>query len=369
MTGLMGETIKAGTTELQLCDVGVTYGKTEAVKDITLLIEHGQLACLLGPSGCGKTTLLRAIAGFESLSSGTIQLGPDIISNKTNTLPPEQRKIGMVFQDFALFPHLDLAGNIAFGIRKQGRKQRQQRISELLELVDLSGYEKRYPHELSGGQQQRIALARALAPKPKLLLLDEPFASQDMELREMLAREVRQILKQEQVTAVLVTHDQHEAFAMADVIGVMQQGRIQQWDTAYNLYHQPLNPFVADFIGEGSIIDGEVIDRNTVSTVLGEANGKVPLECKAGHPVAVLIRPDDVVISADAVDSALHESVQSGMQAVITAKLFRGSHFLYQLKLADGTRISALAPSHQDYPLGVPVSFTLDMRHLVILQR
>ncbi len=360
---------KAASTELQLCDVSVSYDKTAAVKAITLLIEHGQLACLLGPSGCGKTTLLRAIAGFEALSSGTIQLGQDIISNTQHTLAPERRNIGMVFQDFALFPHLDIAGNIAFGMRKQGRKQRRQRVSELLELVNLAGYERRYPHELSGGQQQRIALARALAPKPKLLLLDEPFASQDMELREMLAREVRQILQQEAVTAVLVTHDQHEAFAMADVIGVMRQGQIQQWDTAYNLYHQPLNPFVADFIGEGSMINGEVLNPHTVSTVLGEASGNVPLGCQPGSPVSVLIRPDDVVLTPEAAEPALASTAPFSTQAVIKAKVFRGSHFLYQLQLVDGTRISALAPSHQDYSLGVTVSFTLDMRHLVILQR
>ncbi|MGB0847126.1 MAG: ABC transporter ATP-binding protein, partial [Thiolinea sp.] len=224
------------------------------------------------------------------------------------------------------------------------------------------GYEKRYPHELSGGQQQRIALARALAPKPGLLLLDEPFASQDMALREMLAREVRQILQQEKVTAMLVTHDQHEAFAMADVIGVMEQGQIRQWDTAYKLYHQPVNQFVADFIGEGSILAGEVIDRQTVSTALGKASGRVPPTCVPGSPVSVLIRPDDVIIVPD-------EAEQEVTPATIVTRVFRGAHFLYGLTLADGTRISALAPSHQNYALEERVFFRLDMRHLVILQR
>ncbi|MGB1009127.1 MAG: ABC transporter ATP-binding protein [Thiolinea sp.] len=349
-------------TELQLCDVSVTFGETEAAKNITLLVEHGQLACLLGPSGCGKTTLLRAIAGFEELSSGTIRLGAETISATRFNVPPEKRNVGMVFQDFALFPHLDIASNIAFGIRKQSAKVRRNRVSELLELVNLPGYEKRYPHELSGGQQQRIALARALAPKPGLLLLDEPFASQDMALREMLAREVRQILQQEKVTAMLVTHDQHEAFAMADVIGVMEQGQIRQWDTAYKLYHQPVNQFVADFIGEGSILAGEVIDRQTVSTALGKASGRVPPTCVPGSPVSVLIRPDDVIIVPD-------EAEQEVTPATIVTRVFRGAHFLYGLTLADGTRISALAPSHQNYALEERVFFRLDMRHLVILQR
>lgn len=346
-------------TELSLTDVAVSYDGQTVVENININIEQGQLACLLGPSGCGKTTLLRSIAGFEPVSNGVIQLGTKQISVKAQALPPEKRNIGMVFQDFALFPHLSIAKNIAFGIRGQSSKAQQQRVAELLDLVNLSGYEQRYPHELSGGQQQRIALARALAPKPHLLLLDEPFASQDVELREMLAREVRQILQQEKVTAILVTHDQNEAFAMADIIGVMQGGQLQQWDTAYNLYHRPVNQFVADFIGEGAMIKGNVVNANTVNIVLGDVHGDVPEVCQAGCPVDVLIRPDDVFL----VDES--DSYQT---ARVAAKVFRGAHFLYTLNLSDNSQILVLAPSHHNYDIGDQVHFDLDVKHLVILK-
>lgn len=346
-------------TDLTLSNVAVSYQNQTVVKQININIQQGQLACLLGPSGCGKTTLLRSIAGFEPVSDGSIQLGDVQISNKTQAFPPEKRNIGMVFQDFALFPHLNIAKNIAFGIRNQPNRAKQQRVAELLRLVNLSGYEDRYPHELSGGQQQRIALARALAPKPHLLLLDEPFASQDVELREMLAREVRQILQKEKVTAILVTHDQNEAFAMADIIGVMQDGQLQQWDTAYNLYHRPINQFVADFIGEGSMIKGKVVDANTVNTVLGDVQGDVPSVCQAGCPVDVLIRPDDIY---------LVDEKRPHQQATVAAKVFRGAHFFYTLSLSDHSQIFVLAPSHHQYEIDDHVYFDLDVKHLVILK-
>jgi iron(III) transport system ATP-binding protein len=241
-------------SKLTLQNIHIRYDDSAVVHDVNLTVADGQIGCLLGPSGCGKTTLLRAIAGFEPITQGTITLNGQVISEPGKHLPPEKRNIGMVFQDYALFPHLNIADNITFGIRKQSGKAKSQRVTELLELVNLPGYAQRYPHELSGGQQQRIALARALAPRPRLLLLDEPFGSQDVELREMLAREVRDILKREGMTAILVTHDQHEAFAMADEIGVLQSGRLQQWDTGYNLYHKPVNQFVAGFIGQGTLI-------------------------------------------------------------------------------------------------------------------
>lgn len=343
-------------SKLSLHNIHIAYGDNTVVHDVNLSVEDGQIGCLLGPSGCGKTTLLRAIAGFESVTQGTITLKDQIISAPGTHLPPEKRNIGMVFQDYALFPHLTIADNITFGIRKQSARDKAQRVTELLELVDLPGYEKRYPHELSGGQQQRIALARALAPRPRLLLLDEPFGSQDVELREMLAREVRDILKREGMTAVLVTHDQHEAFAMADEIGVLQAGYLQQWDTAHNLYHQPANQFVAGFIGQGVLLAGTVLDGNTVMTVLGAVQGIVPDTCPVDSPVAVLIRPDAVKLAADA-----------PYQATVLAQAFRGAEYLYTLVLADGSRVLALAPSRQPYALGDNVSVGLDAQRRVIL--
>src|SRR5690554_2898906 len=228
----------------------ISFGAQHIVRGVSVTLEQGEIGCLLGPSGCGKTTLLRAIAGFQNLQSGSIQIDSDNVSTNNFTLPAEKRGVGMVFQDFALFPHLNVADNISFGMRKASTAERRQRVDELLDRVGLPGYHKRFPHELSGGQQQRIALARALAPKPGLLLLDEPFSSLDAELRERLAVEVRELLKKEGITALLVTHDQQEAFAMADKAGVMYQGELLQWDTPYQLYHQPRHQLVADFRSE-----------------------------------------------------------------------------------------------------------------------
>ncbi|MCC2595633.1 ABC transporter ATP-binding protein [Pusillimonas sp. MFBS29] len=237
---------------LKLDNVTLAYdtpeGLTPVVQSLSMSLERGNIGCLLGASGCGKTTVLRAIAGFEPLRSGSISLGDACLSEVSWQREPELRNVGMMFQDYALFPHLTVEKNIAFGLRKWEKSRRKQRVSELLTLTGLSGSEHRYPHELSGGQQQRVALARALAPEPDLLLLDEPFSNLDVDTRERLAFEVRDILKKTGHTALLVTHNQAEAFAIADRIGVMQQGRIVQWDTPHGLHQHPANEFVADFI-------------------------------------------------------------------------------------------------------------------------
>lgn len=344
-------------SQLILSQVEICYGNTTAVHAVDITVEQGQIACLLGPSGCGKTTLLRAIAGFERLSQGSINLNGQVISTPHSTLATEQRNIGMVFQDYALFPHLSIADNIRFGIRKQPSKAQQQRVKELLELVSLPGYEQRYPHELSGGQQQRIALARALAPKPALLLLDEPFGSQDTELRESLAREVREILKQEGITALLVTHDQHEAFAMADEIGVLQAGRLQQWGSAYELYYQPQNAFVASFIGQGSLITGRVVDAAKVETYLGLLGYATPATLHADK-VVVLIRPEHVQLSRKANASAL-----------ITSKIFRGNEYLYTVELANQEQLLALCSSEQIYAVAEKVAVSLAERVYAVVNR
>lgn len=237
---------------LELDAISLAYdtpqGLLPVVKQLSLNLERGHIGCLLGASGCGKTSVLRAIAGFEPLRAGRILLDSRELSSVGKQVDPEHRQVGMMFQDYALFPHLSIEKNIAFGLRRWEKDAQTKRVAELLALVGLEDVAHRYPHELSGGQQQRVALARAMAPKPELLLLDEPFSNLDIDTRERLAFEVRDILKASGHTALLVTHNQAEAFAIADRIGVMRHGAIEQWDTPFGLHHHPVNDFVSDFI-------------------------------------------------------------------------------------------------------------------------
>ncbi len=329
-----------------------------AVAGVSLHLQPGQMGVLIGPSGCGKTTLLRAIAGLEPVHSGAVHIDDHLVSSAQWQLPAEQRRIGMVFQDYALFPHLTVAGNVAFGLYAWARPQQMARVAEVLNWVGLDGSEQRYPHELSGGQQQRVALARALAPKPRLLLLDEPFSNLDVDLRERLAKEVRLILKQAQTTALFVTHDQLEAFALGDVIGVMSQGRLEQWGDAYTLYHEPATRFVADFIGHGVFLPGRVVlegGQAVVHTALGAL--AVPPDTAPGE-CDVLFRADDIVHDDDA-----------PLKAVIREKSFRGSEFLYTLQLVSGEQLMAHVPSHHDHHLGEAIGIRAALDHVVMFAR
>jgi len=344
--------------QLELSGVCVRYGHAVAVDGVTLSLETGEIGCLVGPSGCGKTSLLRAIAGFEPIANGSIMLAETIASAPCWSLPPQKRSVGMLFQDFALFPHLTTAGNIAFGLRGWSRRAIDERVEALLALVGLEGMGPRYPHELSGGQQQRAALARAIAPRPTLLLLDEPFSSQDVERRARLAQEVRQILRREHVTGLLVTHDQHEAFAIADRIGVMSDGHLHQWSDPYQLYHEPADLFVADFIGHGALLAADVGSDDCLETSLGSIRGHVPAHFRAGDPVYLLVRPDDI----------LHDD-RSDRTATVVHRTFRGADFLYTLALDDGEEVLCLSPSHHDHPIGERIGIRLEIEHLVVFAR
>lgn len=343
------------TEQLELCDVAVAYGGRTVVEGVSLSLPRGAIGCLLGPSGGGKTSLLRAMAGFEPVAEGEIVLAQNIVSRPGYTLPPERRNIGMVFQDFALFPHLSVRENIGFGLHRWATEERAVRIAELLDLVGLTDAASDYPHHLSGGMQQRVALARAMAPRPNILLLDEPFSSIDTELREQLAGDVRAMLLRSGMTAVLVTHDQNEAFAMADRIAVLGDGRLRQWDTAYRIYHEPADRFVADFIGMGAMIPGEVLDANRVRTEIGEMESKSPLAFKKGERVCVLIRPDDIV----------HVD-ESPFQLDVVKKTFRGANYLYTLRLPGGSEIYSLVPSHHDHAIGGRIGVQLNLEHIGI---
>jgi iron(III) transport system ATP-binding protein len=342
-------------TQLEVRDVTVAYGGKPVVAEVSFVLDEGVIGCLLGPSGCGKTTLLRAIAGFEPVTAGEIWLNGRRVSSAGETLAPERRRVGMVFQDFALFPHLSVEGNIGFGLRGLSRAERRRRVGELLELVGMADVGWRYPHQLSGGMQQRVALARAMAPRPDILLLDEPFASMDTELRESLAREVRDLLKRDGVTAVLVTHDQLEAFAMADQIAVLGGGRVHQWGTGFGLYHEPANRFVADFIGQGVLLPGTVVDDLRVKTELGRVAGSKPHGLAPGQAVEVLIRPDDMLYDES-----------SPRRATVAGRAFRGAEYLYTLKLGSGTQVLCLVPSHHQHALGDDIGVRLEADHLVV---
>jgi iron(III) transport system ATP-binding protein len=344
---------------LKIEHLTVAYQNNQVVQDVSFNLEIGQIGCLLGPSGCGKTSLLRAIAGFEHVTNGEIYLRDELVSATNSHVPPQNRRVALVFQDYALFPHLNVSENIAFGLHKLSKTEQRQRVSELLMLVDLQSYDKRYPHELSGGQQQRVALARALADKPDLLLLDEPFSSLDAELRDDLAKELRAVLKHEKTTALMVTHDQHEAFAMADIIGVMHKGCLLQWANAYSLYHRPANRFVATFVGDGVFLTATV-DNNIK---LNSALGSFPLDPSAGFQqgdkVVFLVRPDDVV----------HDDDSSSLAKVLD-RSFQGSHILYELELQQigHDRVLCLALSHHDHQCNELIGIKLDLEHLIVFK-
>lgn len=356
-------------------DMAVGYGDVTVVDGMSFTLEQGEIGCFLGYSGCGKTTALRAIAGLEPIRRGRIELNSRCLTSQTAqksyTVLPAKRSMGMVFQDYALFGHLSVAKNIAFGIHRAPKAEQKARVAEMLELVGLTAHADKRPNELSGGQQQRVALARALAPKPKLLLLDEPFSNLDVVLRESLATNVRDILKRTNTTAILVTHDQNEAFALADKIGVMQGGRLIQWAAPSMLYHEPASPFVADFIGEGTMIDG-IMRSNHIESVLGpismdptldpyqcneDVSAAPPKVFPTGVIVKVLVRPDDIV----------HDD-NSPMTALVVGRVFRGANYLYQLQLADGQQVLSLVPSHHDHAVGTHIGIRPLLKHLVLFE-
>ena len=335
-----------------------------AVHNATFGLRAGQIGVLIGPSGCGKTTLLRAVAGLEPVSAGSIHLNKQLVGAPQHSVAPEERRIGMVFQDYALFPHLSIGRNVAFGIHQLPRAEQAARVFEVLQLVGLEGSEARFPHELSGGQQQRVALARALAPRPQLMLLDEPFSNLDVDLRERLAHEVRGILKAAGATALFVTHDQLEAFAIGDVIGVMHQGTLHQWDDAYTLYHRPATRFVADFIGHGVFAPAtleQLPDGVVVHTPLGDLANMTECPLPASYPGGacdILLRADDIV----------HDDT-SAVQAQIVRKAFRGSEFLYTLRLSSGQTLLAHVPSHHNHAVGEWIGIRAELDHVVTFAR
>ncbi len=336
---------------LEVRQLVVHLGDTVAVDDLSLDLAPGELACLLGPSGCGKTSVLRVVAGLQEAHAGEVRLrGIDVAG-----IAPERRGVGLVFQDLALFPHLDVAANVAFGLRRLPGAEREQRVREGLAMLDLGDLAARWPHELSGGQQQRVALARTLAMQPDLVLLDEPFAALDTHLRQHLREELRTLLKRLGIGALLVTHDQDEAFAFADSVGVMRAGKLEQWASPYEIYHQPTTPFVAGFVGEGRLLPGRVVSAGRVETELGAIEHSGVATLAPDSEVSVLLRPDDI-----------QPDPESSLSATVSRVAFRGAETLYDLVLPSGQTVCALFPSHLSYSPGDRVGIRTDIAHGVV---
>jgi iron(III) transport system ATP-binding protein len=340
---------------LELRKVTCAYRSGQpAISDVSFIAREGEILCVLGPSGCGKTTTLRAIAGFESVQSGEIHIDGTLVSAPGTLIPTEQRRVGMVFQEYALFPHLRVAQNIGFGLDHLGADERAAQVQAMLELIGLVGLERRYPHELSGGQQQRVALARALAHHPAVLLLDEPFSNLDPDMTGKMRQELVEVLHRINTTAVLVTHDHDEAFAIADCIAVLNNGRLEQFDTPETIYHMPSTPFVADFVGQADFIPG-VVKNGKVLTDIGEFPNQPGFP--TGVRVVVMVRPDDLSI----------EPTSSG-GPLIQARQFRGSENLYTIILPSGHVVHSSAPSTNVYPVGTPVAVQIIATHTVLFE-
>ena len=335
---------------LELKGLRKSFGAQNVLDATDLQLETGEIGVLLGASGSGKTTLLRIIAGLERPDAGTISLDGAVIAND---LPPAKRSVALLFQSFALFPHLTAKDNVLIALGALSSGERAKRVEEVLALCGLANEKDKFPHEMSGGQQQRLALARALAPRPRLLLMDEPFSSLDPELRVRLSLEVRSLLKSQGVTCLIVTHQIDEAYDLADRIGILNKGKVEQWTTPYDLYHMPESRFVAQYLDRVSFMKVRVDGDG--SLVLGRHRLPAPADrrYRAGDDLHLLVRPDDIQ----------HDDL-SPIKARVRARYFRGSWFLYELEM-ENARFYSYVPSHHNHPIGDEIGIRFEIDHLI----
>ena len=339
--------VSSSAPVIECKSVSKRFDDVLAVDDVSFRLMPGEVVSILGASGCGKTSLLRLIAGFEPVDSGEIRISPDVVSDSERHIPPERRNIGMVFQEYALFPHLTVAQNVGFGLHGLSADERRQRTRDALQLVRLNELAARYPHELSGGQQQRVALARTLAPSPIAALMDEPFSNLDASLRQNVRQEVESILRDRQIAVIFVTHDRDEAFAIADRVGVMTEGRLHQINTPDALYRFPSTPEVARIVGECDFISGSA-RGNLVDTDIGA----LPYICEGGNtpdgsPLTVLLRPQDISAQADDTGGCVVESVE-----------YRGGETLLTVRTQDGATLRCRALGYSGLSRGSRVRLT-----------
>jgi len=342
------------SSKLEIKNISYSINKNLILDSLNIDIFSEEIISIIGPSASGKSSLLRVIAGFDQINSGRIILNEKIVDDTSIFIKPHERNVGIIFQDLALFPHLNCEENIIFGISNLDISEKKDRLETLTEILDIRNILEKFPHEISGGQQQRVAIARALAPKPEILLLDEPFSALDEELKDQLISDVRILLKAEKITSVFVTHNIKEAFQLSDKIAFLSDRRIIQNDTPYNLYHKPVSREIAHFCGNGSFVRGTVVDSNHVSTPLGKIFGDT-IPHKTHDFVDVMIRPDDII----------HDD-KSTESAKVVEKKFFGSDFLYKLELKDGQNILCYTPSHHDHAINEVIGIRVKIDHLIL---
>ncbi len=343
--------------KLEIENISLNLDSDRILDNLCLSVNEEEILSIIGPSASGKTSLLRVIAGFENITTGKIKLNGQVVDDTSIVIEPQKRNVGIIFQDLALFPHLSCAENITFGISRLPTEEQIQRLRRLEEVLSITGISKKFPHEISGGQQQRVAIARALAPKPEILLLDEPFSALDEELKEKLLADVKILLKEEKITTIVITHNIKEAFQLSDKIAFLNDKKIIQIDSPYNIYHKPMTREIANFCGIGSFINGKIVDANYVLTDLGRHFGETaPYEI--GTNVDIMIRPDDVI----------HDD-NSTKSAQVVGKIFHGSDFLYKLKLSNGENIFCYTPSHHDHAVNEVIGIKSEMDHLILFSK